>query len=74
MRLTQSVIDVLNTPEHRPDFQKELKKSESTILRLFKENKENGPLTSAGALELIRTKTGMSDAEILESIPVLQSS
>lgn len=37
-----------------------------TVTRWIKENSENGPLTTAKALQLITEETGLSDHEILE--------
>lgn len=41
--------------------------SEQWVRRLLENNKDNGPLTTAKALQIIRQETGLSDAEILES-------
>jgi len=67
MRLTQQAIKILNTSERRPDFQIVLKKSEATIKRMFQQNKENGPLTTAAALSIAKKVAGLSENEVLES-------
>lgn len=43
--------------------------SEYWVGRLVKKNKKNGPLTTPGALSVIRQETGLTDEEILESEP-----
>lgn len=40
--------------------------TETWIGLCIKQNKENGPLTTAAALEVIRKETGLNDEEILE--------
>lgn len=40
--------------------------SEQGIDQLIKKNKENGPLTTIKALEVLRDETGLTDEEILE--------
>lgn len=41
--------------------------SEQWTRRLIENNKDNGPLTTAKALQVIREETGLVDSEILES-------
>lgn len=66
MRLTEYAISLVKTPEMRRALQTELKKTEQTITRYINDNEENGPLTTAGALTVIRTHTGLTDTQILE--------
>lgn len=40
--------------------------SEQWINQVIGANKQNGPLTTAKALQVIREETGLTDAEILE--------
>lgn len=44
--------------------------TELWVSRLIKKNKPNGPLTTPGALDVIRQATGLSDQEILDAEPV----
>lgn len=41
--------------------------SEQWTRRLVENNKDNGPLTTAKALQVLRQETGLSDVEILEA-------
>lgn len=43
-----------------------LKCSEQWINRVIKANRNNGPLTTAAALAVIREETGLKDSQILE--------
>lgn len=47
--------------------------TEVWIVKLIEANKENGPLTTAKALQVIKAESGLSDSEILESEPVEES-
>lgn len=47
----------------------DLDKSEYTINRYIAENEENGMLTTAAALKVIREETGLTDEQILEVEP-----
>jgi len=40
--------------------------TEQWMRRVIENNKDNGPLTTAKALQTIREETGLSDSEILE--------
>lgn len=40
--------------------------TEQWMRRVIENNKDNGPLTTAKALQTIREETGLTDAEILE--------
>lgn len=40
--------------------------TEQWMRRVIENNKENGPLTTARALQTIKEETGLTDAEILE--------
>lgn len=40
--------------------------SEQWIVRLIKDNKDNGPLTTVAALRTLQEETGLSQEDILE--------
>lgn len=40
--------------------------SELWVTKLVEQNKDNGPLTTAKAVQVIQEKTGLSDSEVLE--------
>lgn len=42
--------------------------SETWVRGLISKNRDNGPLTTAAALKVIREETGFSDDEILEDV------
>lgn len=65
MKLTKAVIKKLDTTR-RLKLAIALGFSEQWINRLVDTNKNNGPLTTIKALQLIREETGLTDAEILE--------
>lgn len=48
------------------ELAKEMGFTQYWITQLAKKNKDNGPLTSAGALNVIREELGITDSEILE--------
>ena len=64
MQLSQKALAAINTKEIRPLLALAMNKSEGTIIRYIGSNDES--LTKAAALKVIREKTGLSDAEILE--------
>lgn len=43
--------------------------SEQWTRRLIENNKDNGPLTTAMSLQIIKAETGLTDSEILEAEP-----
>lgn len=47
--------------------------SEYWVGRLVKNNKKNGPLTTPGALDVLKKETGLTDDEILEQEAIKQS-
>lgn len=70
MKLSNAAITAIS--EERKtllDIALALNFSEQWTRRLIENNKDNGPLTTAGALKVIREATGLSDQEILESEP-----
>lgn len=47
--------------------------TEIWIIKLLEANKDNGPLTTAKALQVIREELNLSDAEVLEESEVKES-
>lgn len=64
MRLTEEAINAVK--EIKPDLMKELGCSEGSINRYIRDNESNNPLTTAGALELIRKTSKLTDDVLLE--------
>jgi hypothetical protein len=65
MKLTKTAIETLDRPL-RLDLALALGFSETWINRLVEANKDNGPLTTAKSLQVLRDKTGMQDSQLLE--------
>lgn len=65
MRLTAIAIEKIGENRTAAMLALALNFSEEWIKRLAKKNKDNGPLTTAKALEVIRFETGLKDHEIL---------
>jgi len=70
MKLSKAAITRINTPAIRRELSRVLDCTEQSIIRYIHRNKENGLLTTAGSLEVIRKETGLNDGEILVSEPV----
>lgn len=68
MRLSTEAITAINKPEVRIRLALELKCGDASISRYIKKNEDNGPLTTVGALKVIRQETGLSDLKILEEV------
>jgi phage repressor protein C with HTH and peptisase S24 domain len=66
MKLTQRAIDGLSEREAKLKLALALSFTELWINKIIGANKDNGPLTTAKALQVIREETGLSDQEILE--------
>ncbi|MHA4844469.1 hypothetical protein ACX0G7_09905 [Flavitalea antarctica] len=66
MKLTQQAILALTPRGIRLRLALELNFSELWINKLITQNKENGALTTAKAIEVIQSETGLSNDEILE--------
>lgn len=73
MKLTQTIIDKLTSDRTmRLKVAVGLNFSEQWTDRLIAANKDNGPLTTAKSLQVIRQETGFEDSQILgESIPLV---
>lgn len=70
MVLTQTALDIINTVSTRIAIAAELGCGEQTIINNIKWNKNDGPLTKASALKVIREKTGLADSDILTEEPI----
>jgi hypothetical protein len=70
MILTRKAIEKINVTRIRLSLALALGFTEQWIIKLLDANKENGPLTTAKALQVIREETGLTDSEILEEEPL----
>lgn len=68
MKLTEKAIAAIRTRETVLKLALALGFSEVWIDRLILKNKENGPLTTIKALEVIVEETGLDQSEILEEV------
>lgn len=66
MKLTKKALKSLNNLESRLKLAMAFKVTERQVSRLIKDNKEDGKLTNATSLRLIREITGLIDSQILE--------
>jgi hypothetical protein len=66
MKLTNKAINKINNLETRLKLAMFYKVTERRISQMIKDNKNDGQLTTASALKLIRELTGLVDAQILE--------
>jgi hypothetical protein len=67
MKLTPNAIAAINNRDIRLKLALGLSFSETWIRDLISVNKDNGPLTTAKSLQVIREETGLTDSEILEA-------
>lgn len=65
MILTQKAIKAIDKPRVRLKLALALDFTEQWIIKLLDQNKENNPLTTYTALEIIRKETGLKDSQIL---------
>lgn len=65
MKLTERAINAINQ-ETKLRLAIALKFTEYWMGKIIDNNKDNGPLTTAAALKVIRDETGLDDSEILE--------
>jgi len=65
MKLTKKAIRKISNPEAIGQLMIGLEFTELWIKRLIDQNKNNGPLTTYRALEIIKKETGLNDDEIL---------
>lgn len=69
MKLSKLAIIVCRgSKDVKDNLSEALGASKSSIYRLIDENKENGPLTTASALRVIREESGLGDDQLLEEI------
>lgn len=66
MKITETVLQAINKADIRLKLALGLSFSETWIRSLIADNKDNGPLTTAKALQVIREETGFTDSQILE--------
>jgi hypothetical protein len=66
MRLSTNAIAAIKNPKVRIKLAIELDCTDQSITNYIKANNLNGPLTTAGALRVIREETKLSEEEILE--------
>lgn len=66
MKLTQKALTKIDQPDTRLRLALGLSFSETWIRSLIAANKDNGPLTTAKAIQVIKQETGLTDSEILE--------
>lgn len=67
MKLTQTIIGKLTSDRTmRLKVAVALNFSEQWTDRLITANKDNGPLTTAKSIKVIREETGLEDSQILE--------
>ena len=67
MNLTKKALRAIDKPQIRLKLALGLSVTETWIRSLIADNRHNGLLTTAKALQVIRQETGMKDSEILES-------
>lgn len=70
MKLSISALTNIDNQTTRLKLALALGFSETWVRGLINKNKDNGPLTTAMALEVIRQETGLTDEQILEREPV----
>lgn len=70
MKISKKALKLLSGSDNRPlrlQMALGLGFSERWIERLIEENKPNGKLTTAAALQMIKNGTGLKESEILEA-------
>jgi len=70
MRLTKKAIKAADQKKTRLLLALTLNCTEQWIIKSLDQNKENGLLTTAASLQVIREKTGLRDDQILENVTV----
>lgn len=66
MKISERALAAINNRATILKLALELDFTELWVNKLISANKENGPLTSAKALQVIRKESGLTDSEILE--------
>ena len=66
MKLSKKALKGIKNRQTRLKLALGMSLSEQWINKMIEANKQNGPLTTAKALQVIREETGLADNEILE--------
>jgi hypothetical protein len=66
MKLSNTAIERISNRKVLLSLALALDFSEQWMRRVVSNNKDNGPLTTAKAMGIIREETGLTDSEILE--------
>ena len=67
MRLSKIAILAINgSKDCKRRLSEEMKVSSNTLWRWITENENNGDLTKAKSIQIIREETGLEDSQILE--------
>lgn len=66
MKLSNTAIERISDRKVLLQIALALDFSEQWMRRVIENNKDNGPLTTARALQVIREETGLTDDQILE--------
>lgn len=70
MKISEKALSQINNQTARLTLALALGFSETWVRGLITKNKENGPLTTAKAIQIIKEQTGLRDSEILEETEV----
>lgn len=68
MKLKERVLKQINNPKERIQLAAALNCTEQSIIKLIWKNRDNGKLTTATAMKVIREVTGLKDKDILEEV------
>lgn len=71
MRLTKKALGAINKKDIRLKLALSLDCTEQWVIKMIVANKNNGPLTTASALDVIRQETKMKDDQILDKQKVV---
>lgn len=67
MKLTKIALEAIDQQNIRLKLALALGFTEAWVIKLIANNKDNGPLTTALALQIIEQETGMNQEDILEA-------
>ncbi|MBS1915712.1 MAG: hypothetical protein JST87_05505 [Bacteroidetes bacterium] len=70
MKLTSRALRLINNKDTRLRLALALGFTEQWVIKLIDDNKDNGPLTTAKALQVIKGETKLTDTEILIEEPI----
>lgn len=68
MKLTKTALKKINTQTGRLKLALALNCTERWISKCIENNRDNGPLTTMAAIQVIKSETGLREVEILEAI------